>query len=483
MQERYQAQVPVTHRAEVVVAGGGLGGVAAALASARAGAKTLLVERNGYLGGVATAGMCCSVFHCLATFDRKIAVQGIPYEIVDALATRAGAGAGWQAHKGHIVYDVEKAKLLLHELLDEAGVTVLLDAPVVDVLMQDRRVTGLVLAGSEGLFAVHAQNVVDATGDSLVAWRAGAPMREGLSKPTGGCKHSYVFRMSNVDLDAFMDYFRRNPEQYAENMDIEWTLPEALAQFDAYGTLLFPHGGGVQMKIVKDALADGTLSLRLGMYDTLDAMQMHGIRKDGIMHIITGFTTVEGLDADTLSRAVLDGRRMAAHVAAFFQQRMPGFEKAYISATADDLGIRASRWIDGESTFTQEDKRNPSRFPDAIGVGVVEHHEVMHGGKGAWTAQRFTNDVYQIPLSCLLPRDIDGVVMGAGRGASTDPAALLRVMVVTMSCGQGAGVAAAVAARAGVPVRQAAYADVRAELVRQGVALAAEEEGACAGMN
>ena len=105
--KRYQADIPATARADVLVAGGGLGGVAAAIAAARAGARTILVERNGYLGGVATAGMCCSVFHCLATYDRQIAVKGIPYEVVDALAVRAGAGAGGEKHKGHIIYDVE----------------------------------------------------------------------------------------------------------------------------------------------------------------------------------------------------------------------------------------------------------------------------------------------------------------------------------------------------------------------------------------
>ena len=347
----------------------------------------------------------------------------------------------------------------------------LLDSPVADVLMDGDRVAGLVIAGSNGLTAVLARNTVDATGDSIVAQLSGAPMREGLSKPCAGCKHSYVFRMSNVDLDAFVGYFRAHKDQYAENMDIEWTLEEALRQYDEYGTFLFPHGGGIQMDIVRKALEDGTLQPSLGQYDTLDAMQMHCIRHTGVAHIITGFTTLRDLDAATLSRAVLDGRRMAFHVASFYQRRMPGFENAYISATADDLGIRASRWIDGETTFGREDKRSPSRFPDAIGVGVVERHEIMHGGKGAWSAQRFTNDVYQIPLSCLLPKRVEGLVIGAGRGASTEPAALLRVMAVTMVCGQGAGAAAAIASLAGVPVRQADYGKVRGELVRQGVAL------------
>ena len=130
-----ERHIPVVATADIVVAGGGLGGVVASLAAARAGASVILAEVNGFLGGVATAGMCCSVFNCLFTRDRELKVKGIPLEIVDALATKAGGpGMSWREHKGHVIYDVEQAKLLLHDLLVREGVQIRLNSPTVDVI-------------------------------------------------------------------------------------------------------------------------------------------------------------------------------------------------------------------------------------------------------------------------------------------------------------------------------------------------------------
>lgn len=186
-------------------------------------------------------------------------------------------------------------------------------------------------------------------------------------------------------------------------------------------------------------------------------------------HVITGFVNNDKVDAVSLSSFVLDGKRLAYIFVDFMKKYFPGFERAFVSATADDLGIRGYRWIVGRTTFTKKMKTAPYRCEDAIGVGVAGDSKSLNHGERAWKAQVFTNDVFEIPLSCLLPVNIDNLIIGAGRGACSDPPLLLRVMGVTMTVGQGAGIVAAVAVKQNVPVSRVSYPDVRRELVRQGV--------------
>ena len=458
--------IPVTGQADVVVAGGGLGGIAAALAAARAGASVILVETNGFVGGVATAGMCCSVFNCLFTRERRLAVRGIPLEIVDRLADEAGGpGRSWHTHKGHVIYDVERAKMVLAQMLEQAGVQLRLNSPVADVIMRNQSACALVTCGKNGLEAIECRVLVDATGDCDAAVLAGASVNECPSS-----RASYVFRLGNVDVDRYVRYFRDHPEQYPEMMDIEWTLEEALQQYDENGTFLFPHGGGMQLALISQAVKNGDLPQVFGKYDQLDAMQMHLIRETGICHVITGFTDNRELDAVSLTQRIGEGRCVGYLLTDCLKKYLPGFENAFICAAADDLGIRGSRAIQAIRPFTAEMKKNPSRQPDAIGVGVVEHHEMLYKGERAWSAQVFSNDVYEIPLSCLIPYSLDNVIIGSGRGADSNPPQLLRVMVTTMAVGQGAGVAAAVTAKAGVAIHNVNYQTVRTELIKQGVA-------------
>lgn len=461
----YEREIPVVDSADVVVAGGGLAGVAAALAAARAGASVILIETNGFLGGVATAGMCCSVFNCLFSRERKLLVEGIPLEIVDALAVNAGGpGMSWRAHKGHIIYDVERAKLLLVDLLEREGVTIRLNATISDVVREGKKVSAVVISDKTGLSAVACRILVDATGDCDAAALAGVDVR-----PTGGHRASYVFRLGNVDVDRFVDYFREHPEEYPAQMDLEWTLEEALRQYDENGTFLFPHGGGMQMSLIAEAIKKGELTEQFGCYDSINAMQMHLIRKLGVCHIITGYVSNKEMDSQSISRSINEGKRVAYMVADCFKKYVPGFENAYINASADDLGIRGSRCIYGEGTFLKEMRESAYRCEDAIGVGVIQRDEKIHKADNAWKAQVFGDDVYEIPLSCMIPKDTENIIIGSGRGVDSNPPLIIRVMVTTMTIGQGAGVAAAVAAKSGSTIKNVDYQSVRAELERQGV--------------
>jgi len=460
--------VPVRGEYDVVVCGGGLGGTAAAVAAARTGAKTLLVERNSFLGGVATAGMCCSIANCFytGTEPRRLGTTGIPVEIADALAEVTGYGRKWHDHKGHIIYDIEGGKLVLQELIEEAGAGLLLQAWTAGAIVEDGAVRGVIVESKSGREAIRARVVVDATGDSDIAASAGVPL---CVKEKG--VHSLCFRLGNVDVDAFIDFFRENPGQFPEHMDVDWSLPEALAQYDDCGTLLFPHGGGMQMDAFKQARKNGELPETIGIQDTIDACQMHALRQTGVVHVITGFTHFDGLDADKITRSITDGRHMAFAVKEVFRKRIPGFENAFIAGTAANLGVRASRNLDGDFVFTADMLQAGTRQPDAVGTLVGGTTAIKHPGPNAWGVALINTDSADLPYRCLLPKGVDGLLMGAGRSVSASDSWLLRVMVHTMVVGQAAGTAAAVAVRAGVTPGTANVADIQTELRRQGVTL------------
>ncbi len=457
---------PVHGEWDVVVAGGGLGGIAAALAAARAGASTLLVERNTFLGGVATAGMCCSIFNAYYTgaSPRRLGTTGIAVEVADALAAATGYGRKWHAHKGHIIYDIERGKLVLQELVEGAGADLLLQTWTADAIVENGAVRGVVVETKTGREAIRAKVVVDATGDADIATRAGAPVRVNESGV-----HSLCFRLGNVDVDAFVAFFRQHPDQFPEYMDVDWSLAEALAQYDDCGTFLFPHGGGMQLDAFKRARASGELPASVGIQDTTDACQMHALRQAGIVHVITGFTHFNGLDAERITRSIQDGRRMAFTVAEVYRKYIAGFANAFVAGTAANLGVRTSRYLDGDFVFTGAMMQAGTRHPDAVGRFVGNDNVVKHAGAHAWGSQVCHADSSDLPYRCLLPRGIDGLLMGAGRSISSANPSLLRAMVYTMVVGQGAGVAAAVAARTGVAPRHVGISAVQAELRRQGV--------------
>ena len=451
-------------KVDVLVAGGGLGGVAAATAAARAGAKTLLIERNAFLGGVATAGLCCSIFNCYHTTKGELGVSGISLEVTDALAEAEGFGGKWHAHKGHIIFDVETAKAYFDDLVTVAGADILFQTSVSEAIMDGEVLRGVVVESKSGRQAILADVVVDATGDSDVAFLAGTHLH---TEHRGA--DTLIFRMGNVDVDEFVDYFVQHPDQYPDYMDVDWTFEEALAQYRDTGTFLFPHGGAMQMDIFKRAREDGRYPDNVGLQGAVDACQIHAFRNRGTAHIITGMIKYEGLDVARTTQALRNGREMAHIVGGFFHNEVPGFSRAFVVQTAPNLGTRISRWLDAEFTFTADMRAAETRFPDAIGRCTSQRDTTKHQGDRAWGVHTFFDTTYDIPLRVIMPRNVDNLLIGSGRSVSVEPPNILRAMPQTMIIGQGAGVAAAVASKAGVAVRNVDMAAVQEELRRQGV--------------
>lgn len=456
-------RVPVLGKYDVIVAGGGLGGVSAAVAAANAGAKTLLVERNGFPGGVATAGMCSSVFNPLYTPSHELVVRGNSATFVDRLAEANGSGKNWHKHLGHIIFDTELGKVVLTQLLQEAGCDYLWDTLVTDVLMKNNRLVGLVIDSKSGKQAIKAKAVVDATGDADVAYRAGAPCNNSITNS------SYCFRIGNVDVDKFIQYFIDNPGTYIDYMDINWTFKEALAHYRATGTFLFPHGGTLELDIIKNAVASGFYKQSYGVYTDLDAVQMHAIRDIGTVGFVGAMTQIDALDITQISKALSQGKEIAYKIADYYRKLMPGFEKSCIIGLADDMGIRSTRWIEGDFVFTPQMRQEQTHFKDSIGKGVVQTHERRYQGDRSFAVQILHDETYDIPYRCLLPKQVDGLIMGAGRSVSQTNPLTLRVMAMTMVIGQGAGAAAALSAKSSTNLRNLNITALQTELKRQHV--------------
>ncbi|HLY23444.1 MAG TPA: FAD-dependent oxidoreductase [bacterium] len=449
--------------ADVIVVGGGTAGIVAAIASARSGAPTLLVEQSSGLGGTSTRGL----MNCFVTFHDaggRQAVRGIAQEIVDRLV-RAGGSAGHTADTmgecvTRVLFDPFVLGNVLFEMAGEAGVELLLHSSVVDVLMDGDRLKGLVLHNKGGLQVATCGVCIDASGDGDVAAAAGAPFEKaarGELQPI-----TLMYRLGGVDIDRWADFVRGRPREFEMTRVPDDPRAEGLGIMSL--TYFQPFRDAVRAGELPRGISGEQVWLLCGREEA----------RQGVVTV--NGTRVEGLDGTNpreLTRAEADARRQAAGLSAWLRGRMPGFEQCYIYQTAQQLGVRETRRIVGDYMLTEDDVLSARAFEDAIAKGSTPidiHGGADAGGENYWIK---TTDLgimaYDIPYRCLVPRNVEQLLV-AGRCISTTHKAhgATRMQPVCMATGQAAGTAAALAAARAVPPRAIDVRHLQDALIQAG---------------
>ncbi len=441
---------------DALVIGGGNAGCAAALAAARHGARTLLVERYGFLGGTATASMVgpWMTFH---SSTGRI-VGGIAQEIVDRLVAK-GASPGHLHDASDYVatitpFDPEVHKALLFEMMSEAGVSLLLHAYFLDAQVQNNAVKGATFATVAGAQTYKGRVTIDATADAYVAASAGVPTQQGDAR--GRVQPAtLIFRISHVDLAGTAAYLRSHSDQVRTSLPIAERTPEALTAVAGLYDLW------------NEARERGEVTIPRELVSFF-ATPYH----DEVTVNMTRVTNIDPLDPNDLTRAEVEARMQAMQLMDFFRKRVPGFANARISATATQIGIRESRRIVGEYTLTRDDVLQARHFEDAVARSAYPIDVHNPSGSGTTTQRLPEGKSYEIPFRCLVPKEIDRLLV-AGRCISTTHEALAstRLTPTVMTLGQAAGTAAALANERGVKVRDVDPRLLRETLIADGVDL------------
>ena len=438
-------------RFDVIVIGGGNAGCAAAIAAARHGARTLLVERYGFLGGTATAAMVgpWMTFHAS---DGERIVGGIAQEIVERLVAMGGSPGHLPDASDYVAtitpFDPETHKALLFELMAESGVTLLLHAYFLGALVDGATgaVRGVRVATVAGEREYAATIAIDASADAYVAASAG-----GRVQPA-----SLMIRLSHVDLAETARYVRERPEQMRTSL--------APAARDA-ASLTAVAG---LYELWERARARGDLDVPRELVSFFISPY-----PDEVSVNMTRVTGIDPLDPEDLTRAEIEARGQATALLRFFRRDVPGFSNARIAATGTQVGIRESRRIVGAYTLTANDVLEGRAFADAVARSAYPIDIHNPSGSGTTTHRLPPGASYEIPYRCLVPQRVDGLLV-AGRCISTthEAHASTRLTPTVMTLGQAAGTAAALAARTGSNApRNVDAVALRATLVADGVDL------------
>jgi ribulose 1,5-bisphosphate synthetase/thiazole synthase len=409
---------PLLTECDVLVVGGGPAGSIAAVAAARQGARTVVLERQGFFGGNLTAGGIDTMYGFYTVGeDQQQVIGGIPDEVVDRLR---GMEACYLRHNTYgsgtgVTFSLEHMKIVLENLAHEAGVTVLYHAFVPDVVVDENgKLTGVLVGTKQGIKRIDASIIIDATGDAdIVAHAGGQYEKAGVDgSPIQSC--TTVFFMANVDVDRAKAFGKEKLWQamHDANASGAYDLPRIEGSWHAT-----PYPGFIETNMT-----------RVANVDTTDIAQV--------------------------SAAETEGRRQTLEYVRFLRDRVPGFEQAYLVKTGAHIGVREARRIVGDYVLTAEDALEGRRFDDVIarcGMPIEDHHA------GADTRWEYVKDggAYDIPYRCLIPRGLDRVLV-AGRCLSSthDAHASARSSATAMGMGQAAGVAAVLALDANRSVRE-----------------------------
>ena len=426
--------VPIMQEADLIISGGGPSGFGAAVVAARKGLRVILIEKYGFLGGMATAGMVGTICGMHLHHPDKIeyVIEGFAKELTDTLLARGGA---FGPHIGEgftlLLYNPWYMKRLMDEWVEkEPNITLMLHTYVADAIVESGTLKGLVLATPEGLFAVTGSIFIDSTGDAAVAHAAGVVTKKGDNKGSV-MSPTMMFWAQGIDWEKY--------QQKGMNL-MDEKIQEAI---DSKKYALSINEG-----VVIPTYRPGEGMVKLSALTKNDQ-------------------SVDGSRVSDLTYAELEGRVQAETSMEFLKNEIPGFENAFLFDTAVQIGIRETRRIVGEYVLTKSDVLSGKIFDDTICLSSWPLEIWEKGMKPRWVF--LDKGFYSIPYRSLLTLNINNLMV-TGRAISMDHEALssARVMGVCIAEGQAAGTAAALALKNKVGIKEIDVEELRAEIIKDG---------------
>jgi len=444
--------VDVVAETEVLVVGSGPAGLCAALASARAGAHTILMDRYGCFGGnITQVGVEGFAWYRHPT---TVDSEGIGIELEQR--ARAMGAASPEPQSTSYALDGEMFKYVADVLVQEAKIEPMLHRLFVAPIVEDGVIKGVITESKSGREAILAQRVIDATGDADVAMRAGAPTHKTPREEMMAV--SVMFSMAGVNKKRFIEQVKADPQTYKDwTGNGEWDIETTGKEDDLFSPFM--------RKPFKQAVAAGIIPPGLStIAGTWGAISDQGdLTYLNLVHI----PHCDGTDARDLTRGEIEGRHQAIMAVTALRHFMPGCEDAKLRNFGMTLGVRDTRKIDALYNMTDPDVREQGRFDDSIGIfpEFVDGYGIL--------ILPTTGRYFQLPYRALVPRGVAGLIV-AGRCIGGDKVshAAVRNMMCCAVTGQGAGAAAAVSLKSGRDFARLDITHVQAELGRQGARIA-----------
>ncbi len=425
-------QLAVTAAFDVIVVGGGPAGCAAAIAAARLGANTLLVEKDGYLGGATVSQYVMPVLSM-----NKMDFQGVWHEWMHELKAINGVGdlAVRNGRKVDGSVDCELVKYAWDRLLEKAGVRILHHTWVADVMKERQAVCGIIAETVAGRMAVAGKRVIDCTGDGLVSSMAGVKWDWGNGKGGAAMAMTKPFLLGNVHKPADFP-----SDEYMAKIDADFAKSMQAGEF------------------TDPIITSGRITQYIKKW-----IRQHGARPEMLIGGPSRVLNVDPLDPWQLSEAERTARKQISEVKDYYLKYCPGCENAYFQSTSNHIGVRSSRRLHGIDRVTDAQALQLRKSPDSIArsswhIDVWPSDSYTAGADISppeWFEKIKGGDYFDIPFGCVVADGVDNLLM-AGRCVSADHLAQssLRIQQTCQSTGQAAGTIAALSLRENLPPRQ-----------------------------